>query len=180
MNKIKRNIFAILAGFKYQLISMFKSNLSIGAHFRMLKNSELRVYSGAKCAIGNEVKVDFNTVISVTKNANLNLSDNVGIGSNSMIVCHKNISIGENTILGPNVYIYDHDHKFSNERIMRKEYNIGEVNIGKNCWIGTGCIILKGTTIGDNCVIGAGTLLKGNYPPGSIIMNKRENIVKKI
>ena len=180
MNKIKRNFFAILSGVKYKLISILKKDLNIGSNFRIFKNSELRVYSKAKCIIGNEVKIDYNTVISVTKDSNLTLKNNVGIGSNSMIVCHKSIYIGENTLIGPNVYIYDHDHKFSKGRIKRKEYICKDVIIGDNCWIGACTVILKGTKIGSNCIIGAGSIVTGEIPDNTLFIQKREKVLKDI
>lgn len=53
------------------------------------------------------------------------------------------------------------------------------MNIGKNCWIGANTVILRGTTIGDNSVIGAGCVLKGEYPAGAIIIQKRETTIIK-
>ena len=101
----------------------------------------------------------------------------MAIGIANIIVCHKKISIGEGTILGPNVLIYDHDHVFSNnEGVNHRDYITGEVVIGKNCWIGAGTIILKDTHIGDNCVIGAGSVVKGDYESGSVIIQKRERL----
>ena len=54
------------------------------------------------------------------------------------------------------------------------------VIIGKNCWIGAGTIILKGSQIGDNCVVGAGCVLKGNYADDSLIIQKRDELNKLI
>ena len=50
--------------------------------------------------------------------------------------------------------------------------------IGKNVWIGANTVILRGTKIGDNCVIGAGTIVKGDFPENSIIVQNREPKVK--
>ena len=180
MRRISDNFFAYLRGLCYIIIFFFNKNIIIGKGLRIFRNSSLRANRGTKLIIDENVKVDRNTLISLLKKSKLHLGKNVGIGANSMIVCHKEISIGDNTIMGPGVYLYDHDHVFSLDGIKAKEYNCEEINIGKNCWIGAGCIILKGTRVGDNCVIGAGTLLNGNYPPNSMVVNKRETIIKKI
>jgi len=58
-------------------------------------------------------------------------------------------------------------------KYVRCEYRV------RNCWIGANTVILRGTTIGDNSVIGAGCVLKGEYPAGAIIIQKRETTIIK-
>lgn len=48
-----------------------------------------------------------------------------------------------------------------------------EVNRGGELRLGTNTVILRGTHIGDNCVVGAGCVLKGTFPDGSVIVQKR-------
>ena len=76
--------------------------------------------------------------------------------------------------------IYDHDHKFTAKGIVPGEYKTGAVEIGNNCWIGAGVIILRNTKIGDNCVIGAGCVVKGNVPDKSLVTSPREMIINPI
>ena len=104
--------------------------------------------------------------------------DQVGIGRNNIIVSQEKIIIGEGTILTPNVFIYDHDHEFDcNTGVKVKDYRRERVEIGKNCWIGANTVILRGTVIGDNCLVGAGCVLKGTYPAGSKIIQKRQTTI---
>ena len=48
----------------------------------------------------------------LVRNGLLEIGDNVGLNSNCIIACHKNIVISEGVEIGPNVCIYDHDHDF--------------------------------------------------------------------
>ena len=89
-------------------------------------------------------------------------------------MCREAISIGDNTEFGPNVCIYDHDHDYKNG-LNNELYKTSPVKIGKNCWIGAGVIILRGTVIGDNSVIAAGSIVKDVVPSNSLFYNKREN-----
>lgn len=182
MGKILKNIFAFYNGLKQCIkFSVFRDGICIGKWMRVFKGCELKLYRGSKAAFGDNIKIDKYAEISVSKNANLRIGNRVGIGAYSMIVCHDHIEIGDNTLLAPSVYIYDHDHVFDSQNGVRsKEYNTSPVYIGKNCWIGANTIILRGTRIGNNCVIGAGSILKGIYPDGSIIIQKKETIIKEI
>jgi len=85
-----------------------------------------------------------------------------------MIVAHERIEIGDGTTIGPNVCIYDHDHDGDGG------YKTKSVIIGKNVWIGAGCILLKGISIGDNAVIGAGTVLTHSVKCNETVYQKRE------
>jgi acetyltransferase-like isoleucine patch superfamily enzyme len=42
------------------------------------------------------------------------------------------------------------------------------VDIGKNVWVGAGCVLLPGCVIGDDSVIAAGSVVRGTVPPGEI------------
>ena len=177
MRKLLRNIHAYIKGGIIKIIhpTMIKGKI------RVFKGTSIRIYKGSKLQVYNNAKIDENAVIAVLRTGILTIEGNVGVGPNDYIVCHKLIFIGEGAILGPNVYIYDHDHTFTkNEGVDAHKYNCGEVVIGKNCWIGANTVILKGTRIGDNCIIGAGSVLKGNYPSGSVIIQKRETEIHSI
>ena len=126
-----------------------------------------------------KVQISQNANITSNEQGKLIIKDNVFINRNNIIVCRDNIEIHENCILGPNVCIYDHDHIFD-EKGVKDGYSLSNEKIKKNCWCGAGVIILKGTHIGENSIVGAGTIIKGNYPPSSIIYNKKETIVKKL
>ena len=47
-------------------------------------------------------------------------------------------------------------------------------------WIGAGAIILKGVTIGDNAVIASSCVVTKDVPPNTILIQKREGLLKPI
>ena len=87
------------------------------------------------------------------------------------VTCIESVTIGNGCTFGNNVVIVDHDHDFRNEN--RGCFVASPVSIGKNVWIGANTVILRGTKIGDNCVIGAGSVVKGDIPANSIVVQKR-------
>ena len=151
--------FSAFSGPIISLVSPFSeitmergSELRIGRRFKMRDGAKLRVRKGAVCIIGNDSSVN----------------------TNDMIACRERIEIGNDVMLSPNVQIYDHDHDYrADGGVKTGKFKTSPVKIGNNVWIGANTVILKGTVIGDNSVIGAGCVIKGAFPDGSIVIQKR-------
>lgn len=175
MELIVNVIRLIRAHFKCVFLKILNGKRFVYSNLlRMEKNVRIVVRDNSSIQLKKNVLISGNSVLSATDGGTLVIGENVGVNRNSMIMCHDSISIGDNTIMGPGVYIYDHDHKFDTmQGVHRNEYTTAPVAIGKNCWIGAYTIILRGTSIGDGCVVAAGSVLKGAYPPGSKIIQKR-------
>lgn len=92
----------------------------------------------------------------------------------------ERITIGDVTIFGENVKVYDHNHCYKNPDVPIKDqgFSVAPVNIGKHCLIASNVVILKGVTIGDNCVIGAGCIVYEDVVAGCVVVNKQELLIK--
>ena len=44
----------------------------------------------------------------------------------------------------------------------------GRIRIGKNCTIGSDCIIQQNVTIGDNCILGSNSVLTHSMPDNTV------------
>lgn len=156
-------------------------HVRFNSFLRVRKGVEFRIDKNSVMSLGKGVLINSGTVVSSTDGGFLHIGDNVGLNNNTMLFCHDRIDIGDDTIMGPGIYIYDHDHCYSNtEGVKRNDFKTAPVIIGKNCWIGAGSIILRGTTIGDNCLIAAGSVIRGVYEPGSVVIQKRQEMIKEI
>lgn len=90
------------------------------------------------------------------------------------------VRIGDGTIFGANVRIYDHNHHFSDTKRPIKEqgYTVGEVIIGSHCWIASNVTLLKSCKIGDNCMIGAGCVISETIPDNTVVkLVKQKEII---
>ena len=133
--------------------------------------ASLKTYDGGAIRIGRKTAVRKNAEIAATK-GQIMIGNSCFINRNCMIVAHEKIEIGDGTTIGPNVCIYDHDHD------GKGGYKAKPVIIGKNVWIGAGCILLKGISIGDNAVVGAGTVVTRDISSNSTVFNKATMIEK--
>lgn len=88
------------------------------------------------------------------------------------------ISVGDNCIISTNVKILAHDA--STGRFAVHYSKVGCVNIGKNCFIGSGSIVLCNVNIGDNCIIGAGSVVSKDIPANSVAAGNPAKVICSI
>ena len=177
-----RRLFNNVVSVFYTMIRMFILKLIRGGDLqvapveRFSPNVVFEMNKGAKVTLEKGVRVHSGTKIKVRKNAKLFMGADAKINYNCIIACHDSVSIGEGTEFGPSVYVYDHDHDYR-AGLKENKFLSAPVEIGKNCWIGANTVILRGTKLGDDCVVGAGCVIKGEYPAGSVIVQKRQTDV---
>jgi len=89
------------------------------------------------------------------------------------------IEIGDENMIGPDVYITDSNHSYGkginpHNAPMQK----GLVKIGNYCWIGAKVIILKDVELGDYCTVAAGAVVTKSFPKGSLIAGIPAKLIK--
>lgn len=159
---------------------LFRKNVHLSLRSRIKCNTEWRIFPGCSFKAGSELIVGKDVTLSVAKGASLSIGEKVGIGNRCQIVSHKSITIGDGTVLAPGVMIFDHNHIYDKEGgVKQREFDDGEVVIGRNSWIGAGSIILKNVHIGDNCVIGAGSVVTKDIPSGTVAVGVPAKVIKQ-
>lgn len=149
--------------------------------FKFSKGVQIRIFDKGRLKIGKNGVIRSGTKIRINGSGSILIGDGVGFNNNCLINCMDKIKIGSNTIIGQDVKIYDHDHDYKSEGLRRYTgFITAPIEIGENCWIGSGCIILKGVRIGDNCVIAAGTILAKDVPDNSLVYNYKKTDIREI
>ncbi len=118
--------------------------------------------------------------ILVGKKARLDIGDDFFMNNFCSINCLESISIGNHTLFGENVKLYDHNHAYETTpefRISYSDFSTAPIRIGNNCWLGSNVTVLKGVTIGDNCIIGAGCTVYRDIPANTTVVNRQELIL---
>lgn len=134
-----------------------------------------------KIRFGNDINIRNYCNIIVGNDAELFLGNRFFMNNYCSINCLEKIEIGENTLFGEGVKLYDHNHEYSSEpefKVEHQKFRTAPVKIGKNCWLGSNVTVLKGVTIGDNTIIGAGCLVYKDVPANSVVKNKTENFIE--
>ncbi len=95
--------------------------------------------------------------------------------------CNIGLScIGENTLLGSGVHILSgkNQHSFDDpSRPFKEQGGIFEkVEIGANCWIGNGAIVMA--SIGEGSIVGAGSVVINDLPAGVIAAGNPAKVIR--
>lgn len=117
-----------------------------------------------------------NNLSIVVQGGSLIIGEKCFFNNNCSIICLEKIEIGANSTFGPNVVIVDHDHNY--KKSNGEKFIKSEIKIGKNVWIGSNVVILRGVTIGDNSVVAAGSIVNKDIPNNTLFYQKRESIIQ--
>lgn len=170
----------------------FSGNINIEKHVKINNWPILIHRSNAKIVLGNNVLLNssnrnyhINMFASVKlmcdkPNAIISIGDNTRIHG-SCIHAFERIEIGSNCLIAANCQIFDASgHGTSLKERAASQGKSKPIIIGNNVWIGTGCIILPGTTIGNNSVISAGSVVRGVVPEGVVFAGNYAKFIKQL
>lgn len=162
------NVFSRVRGVAWRLL-LLASGCSIG---RMKVGSGFRVRCGS-APFGLEVGPGLHAkrwCSFILDGGRLSIGSNLFMNNDCSINCLDSITIGDNCLFGERVAIYDHDHAFGGKLDTREGgFRRSPVVIGRNVWLGSNVVVLRGTTIGDDVVVGANCVVKGTIPSNTVL-----------
>lgn len=102
---------------------------------------------------------------------NVIIASSVYIGPASKFWGKGRVSIGFNTIIGPNLTVMtsSHDYRTGGFLPYGFEDRIGDVIIKEHVWIGANVCILPGVTLGEGAIVGMGSVVTKSVPPCTIV-----------
>ena len=110
----------------------------------------------------------------------VHFGNNVYANFNLTLVDDVDIYVGDHVMMGPNVTIITGTHPILPQlRLEAYQFNI-PVHIGKNAWLGAGCILLPGVHIGENAVIGAGSVVTKDIPANVVAIGSPCKVLREI
>lgn len=152
----------------------------------------LHIPPGARVHFGRHVRINsgfmrnavggsLRTGIWLGRNGELSIGSSVGI-SNATIVCTNRVEIGDRTLIGGGVRIYDtdfHPLDIDDRRAMRPGLSKA-IHIGCDVFIGGHSTILKGVKIENGAVIGACSVVTKNVGPNELWAGNPAKFIKHI
>jgi len=113
---------------------------------------------------------------------------NIQLNDYVHITAMNNVVIGDNVLMASKIYISDCSHGFySGEEMdsspeqhpIDRSYNISEVIIEDNVWLGEFVSVLPGVTIGKGAIIGSNSVVTKDIPANTIAVGSPAKVIKK-
>lgn len=135
--------------------------------------------------VGDNVSIGSGTVIICTgvvskKGIGIVIGNNVGINSQCFIAGQGGIVIGDDVDIGPQVKIFSENHNFADKSVPIRTQGVKRigVQIGKDCWIGSGVTILDGVELGQGSVVAAGSVVTASVPMNCVVAGIPAKVIK--
>lgn len=134
-----------------------------------------------KMTFGRKVRVFPGLRAECHGDGRLLVGDNVAIGQGFHVTAMGPISIGSGTLITGYVSVTDIEHAYHeiDVPILEQPSVWKETRIGRNCFLGMGARVQAGTILGDGCIVGANAVVRGEFPPYSVIVGAPGRVVKR-
>ena len=98
------------------------------------------------------------------------------------ITCAGNVVLDNDVLIGPDVFISDHNHGMNPEiqgGYSRQPLIVKNVRIGEGVWLGQRVCVMPGVNIGAHSIIGAGSVVTHDVPAYCVAVGAPAKVVKR-
>lgn len=163
---------------------------SLGSHLSAHHTCDISRTVASRIKIGNSVRLDREVWLNIPdfpKNDEpvIIIEDGCQIGEGTILSAKNHIHIGQNTILGPDILLVDHNHTYEDVNVPISHQGIttgGKVQIEEGCRIGFGVVIICNQgelVVGKNSVICENSVLSQSIPANSVVAGNPARPAKK-
>lgn len=153
--------------------------------FAGIKAKNIYIGHDTKIKNGNLINFGENVIIrpfaQIWVNSRSSIGKGTEIGERCRFSVTNSLSIGEDVLFSPNVYITDADHAYENINEPVIKQGIVEtdctIKIGDGSYVGINSVII-GCSIGKHCIIGANSVVTKNIPDYSVAVGTPAQVIK--
>lgn len=151
----------------------------VGRNLQVDKRVHLRRPPHAGWRLGDDVYIGVGTVLDIQRAARLDLGDSVKIMHYCVVAASDSVVIGAESQVAEHCSIRDSDHGMALGRPMREQSVSTPTVIGRDVWVGRGCIVTRGSRLGDGAVVGANSVVRGEVPSLALVAGAPAKIIRR-
>lgn len=142
-------------------------------------DGDIRIVGSGDIRLGEYCRFGPAVLLETRQSGRIVLGSHVRLNQGCVVVAHRLVAIGDDTLIGEYASIRDSNHSIRAGQLIRLQRHEGAaVRIGRDVWIGRGACILPGVHIGDGAVIGANSIVTRDIPAGAVAVGNPAKIIK--
>jgi acetyltransferase-like isoleucine patch superfamily enzyme len=129
--------------------------------------------------VGRETGIYHGTFFELGPDADVAIGEYCALVG-AIINTNGRVRIGDYTFIAHEVVLADHAWAApaaAEPRLVTSTATGDGIEIGENCWIGMGAVLLAGTKLAEGCVVGAGAVVNFAAPPYAIVAGNPARVV---
>lgn len=128
------------------------------------------VVLGEKVVLGRGTRIECSGSLSQVGKG-IRIGDRTTFGNDCFFGAAGGITIGEDVIGGQYIRFHSENHNYSELNVPIREQGVTHqgIQVGNNCWIGSGAVFLDGAKLGEGCVVAANAVVTGRFPENTVI-----------
>ncbi len=143
----------------------------------------LQIRVGARCRISGHTT--FSARACGARIPQLIIGNNVDVGWQNTIAVGSKVVLGDNVRLASNCFIAGYpghplDPAKRAQGLPDEEWQVGEVILERDVWLGTGVAVMAGVTIGAGTVVAAGSVVSKDLPAGVLAAGVPARVVRAL
>ncbi len=121
----------------------------------------------------------FDDEIITNRPENIFIGSRVFIGKRVIIDAYGKIEIGDDCSIAADCKIISGNHSAAdiNIPINKQGYDIKDIKIENNVWLGFNVLIMPGVRLGSGTIVGAGSVVTKSFPNNSIIAGNPAKLI---
>lgn len=165
-----------------------EGRIILSRHSRLHPTCRIEAMSRSFVEIKESAMLSPGSVIFAHANSQIIIGNGTSISESTLVTAQHKVYIGEDVLMGPNVFIADYNHEYRDVTkpinhqghvFTDRDNNPNEVNIGDGCWLGKNAVIVGNVTIGKNTVIGANSTVVKDIPAYSVAVGNPARVIKR-
>lgn len=172
----------------FKLLALWRNSKAMTARRRAIGrmsvvSKKIKVVGWNRLNIGNYTVVcDDSWFILNHGHSIISIGSHVCVATRNFFTAGSRISIGDFTLTAPGCAFLGAHHDYSDPwlpQIAAPVTRDGVIEIGVNCAIGAGALILANSRVSHGSIVGAGSVVRGEFPPFSLVIGNPASVIKR-